>query len=166
MRANTGFLLGRWGLPVVSNEKDCIQLPQHTEPKTEASFPSKSLSKLCKLSNSKPRDRATISLRSLTQGSGNCCNSKACDGHEGSFYLAELLPAQFFWFLFASWTIYLEETQTHTATFRRPIVNARVHSQISPKLFLGEGFHPNSFFLYKQPNSQSQELASWVRSGM
>lgn len=110
-------------------------------------------------SNSKPRDKATISLKVLNpKGIWNCCYSKACEGHEGSFYLAELLPAQFFWFLFASWTIYLEETQTRTATFRR-LELTHVHSQISLKLFLEWRISPQ-LFLYKQPNSQSQK--SWT----
>lgn len=88
-------------------------------------------------SNSKPWDKVTIFFKALnTKELWNCCYSKACDGREGSFYLVELLPAQFFWFLFAIWSIYLEETQTHMATFRRLGLLTHVHSQISFKLFL------------------------------
>ena len=87
--------------------------------------------------NSKPWDKVTIFFKALnTKELWNCCYSKACDGREGSFYLVELLPAQFFWFLFAIWSIYLEETQTHMATFRRLGLLTHVHSQISFKLFL------------------------------
>lgn len=118
-------------------------------------------------SNSKPWDKATIFFKALNpEEIWNCCYSKACDGREGSFYLVELLPAQFFWFLFASWSIYLEETQTHMATFRSLGLLTHVHSQISNS-FLNEGFH-SQLFLSSQATQLPipKELASRVRSGM
>lgn len=87
---------------------------------TEVSFPTKPLSALCKPSRNKCLEtRLEYFLRLLTQRGFELLLFRS------PWVMAWKVPSIFesdkqFWFLTASWNIYLEEIQTHNVPFRRP----------------------------------------------
>lgn len=92
--------------------------------------------------NSKPRDKATISLKVLNRGgSETAAIQKPVMAMKVPSILQSYYQHNSFGSCLPFWTIYLEETQTHTACFLRRL-------RLLIRVFIHR-FHPNSFLSEK-----------------